>query len=621
MFITQDSIAMSTLLKEYIEKRLKDSKAVSLVECDLLATIDRYHLSGHVKVIYIEESRYEVYLADVNANASPVRIKISSEVIEGNHQLKNVLGGNPETRRQRDSLFSYDPSIDRLLFDDYFKWFDGLESVFNTVDSFLTAAGIQLDDNIIIGKTIYTEKAFLYILEQKTAGVMHSAYNGEELSTLRRIEIDNSVSQAKIGVTFPMNTVLGLMLNRKDIYVPIDDITLDSEFCNGVSWRRLLGGLAEESEKDVAINGMRCRLLRLTPYVDGFGDVFIDVWSPLDRRLRHVLVLGPGYDMKFGCDTISSEQLQFASEVNSRSQLDELPQNEPEASPMNQSEEFFQSQPESDAQSQPEVTLKSQQKEKPQGGHKKKPDSHSKKPDGKKLDKPDSKNYGKYHQEPLLSEDSMVLLDGSEFQWKKINEQIPSMSLKEIDRTFTIIDNVFKTLASSERIVTDTNLWVTEFSTRPREMAFGEIIDHLRRRKDRNKEMVFELISEVYDEIDKLDKRNTAAAHKAKNMILSYQKLDLLETPNLKLKIDAKAYADEPIGHRVLQLYEDGVKFSILTNDTDASIRWRSGLKEKQRDLNRHSLPHMILCRELHTLFRMRGKLIARRRQLDSNKK
>lgn len=612
---------MSTRLKEYIEKRLKDPKAVSSVECDLLATIDRYKIRGSVKILYIDESQYEVYSADVNINSTPVRINISSDITEGNHQLKNVLGVNTESRIQRDSLFSYDPSNGKLLFDDYFKQFCGLESVFNAVDSFLTSAGIRQEDHIIIGETAYTEKTLLYILEQKTAGVIFSAYDGEELSTLRRIEIDNNVSMMKLGLTFPMNTVLGLILNRKDIHVPLDDVTLNSEFCNGVSWRRLLGGLSEKSGKDVVINGLRCRLVRLTPYVDGFGDVFIDLWSPLDRNLRHVLVAGPGYDRKLGNVTASTEPLQGSSEVDLLSQSDELPQNEPEESPMNQPEEFTQSQHESDAQSQPEEILQSQQEEKSQGRQKKKPDSHSKKIEGKKSDKSDSKNYGKYRQEPLLSEDSMVLLDGSEFQWKKINEQIPSMSLKEIDRTFTIIDNVFKTLASSERIVTDTNLWVTEFSTRPREMAFGEIIDHLRRRKDRNKEMVFELISEVYDEIDKLDKRNTAAAHKAKNMILSYQKLDLLETPNLKLKIDPKAYADEPIGHRVLQLYEDGVKFSILTNDTDASIRWRSGLKEKQRDLNRHSLPHMILCRELHTLFRMRGKLIAQRRQLDSNKK
>lgn len=588
-------MAMSTRLKKYIEQRLKDPKAVSSVECDLLATIDKFKISGKVKVIYIDEDRYEIFSAVINTNANPVRISISSDITEGNYQLKNVLESSAEIRRQRDTLFSYEPSNGNLIFDDYFKQYCGLESVIDAVDSFLIDAGIQEDDHIIIGESFFMEKALLYMLEQRSAGVIFSAYNGEELSTLRRIEINSKIALENVGLTFPMNTVLGLIQNRKDIYIPLDESTLDSEFCNGVSWRILLGNLAEESGSDVVINGIRCRQLRLNPYVDGFGDVFIDVWSPLDRRQRHVLVAGIGYDRQFGLEDSTADET-----ISSTETMEKISEEAPESKPQDVS--------------------RSQPKANPRVKQDKKEGSSSQSSEENKPPKSDSKKIGKYCHQPLLSTDTIILLDGTEFFWKKIDDQIPSMSRKELDKTFVTIDKVFKVLASSSRIVTDTNLWVASSPEKPRDMAYEEVIDHIRRRKDRNKDMVFEVISEVYDEINKLDKQNTAAARKAKNFIHAYQRMDLLDTPNLTSVVNLKAYADEPIGNRVLQLYEEGVNFSILTNDTDASIRWRSELKKMKNDLNRPTLPHMILCRELLTLFRMRGKLIAHRKQLESSK-
>ncbi len=595
LLYSRTCIAMSTRLKKYIEQRLKDPKAISSVECDLLTTVDKFKINGKIKVVYIEEDRYEIYSAEINTQVNPVRISISSNIIEGNHQLKNVFESSAESRKQRDSLFSYEPSNGLLIFDEYFKQYCGLESILDAIDSFLTDAEIQKDDHIIIGESFFMEKALLYMMEQRSAGVRFSAYNGEELTTLRRIEINSKVAMEKTGLTFPMNTVLGLIQNRKDIYIPLDESTLDSEFCNGVSWRKLIGNLAEEYGSDVVINGIRCRLLRLNPYVDGFGDVFIDIWSPLDRKQRHVLVAGIGYDRQFGLADSSTEEI-----VSSTETIGKISEEVPE--------------------SKRQVFSRSQPKANPRVKQDKKEDSNSQSSEENKPPKSDSKKIGKYRHQPLLSTDTIILLDGTEFFWKRIDDQIPSMSLKELDKTFVTIDKVFKVLASSSRIVTDTNLWVTSSPEKPREMAYEEVIDHLRRRKDRNKDMVFEVISEVYDEINKLDKLKVAAAHKAKDFIHAYQRMDLLDTPNLTSVVNLKAYADEPIGNRVLQLYEEGVNFSILTNDTDASIRWRSELKRMKNDLNRQTLPNMILCRELLTLFRMRGKIISHRKQMESGK-
>ena len=213
-----------------------------------------------------------------------------------------------------------------------------------------------------------------------------------------------------------------------------------------------------------------------------------------------------------------------------------------------------------------------------------------------------------------------IVFEQKEIPVKRIESDLPLMNEKKIKGYINVIDNVFKRMASCERIITDTNVWVTEIKKHSKQMAYINLLEHLV--KWFKKGTIYEICPAVYDEISKLSDRDEGASKSAKNLILKYQNLDRVDMLNLGLLRDKKAYADEPIGYRVQQLYIEKKKFSILTNDTDALVRWVAGIKEIERNSDGRegsTIPPYILCRDLLRLYSLRGKLIARLNKIKTN--
>ncbi len=182
------------------------------------------------------------------------------------------------------------------------------------------------------------------------------------------------------------------------------------------------------------------------------------------------------------------------------------------------------------------------------------------------------------------------------------------------------VENGFRRIARVERIVTDTNVWITEDSSRRGKMLYDNMLNFVRKFMIKGQN-VYELHREVFDEIVKLANNNKAAAKQAKTYLSSCQEMRLLEIVDLDWNTNYNPYADPVIGERVLKLYKDGISFSIITNDADAKIRWVNALQQLEKHTppeNRRVFPPCILSRDLYSLYLLRGKLILRLKHLEN---
>ena len=91
------------------------------------------------------------------------------------------------------------------------------------------------------------------------------------------------------------------------------------------------------------------------------------------------------------------------------------------------------------------------------------------------------------------------------------------MQITEVESNIKRLNEVFDAIYSCDRIVTDTNLWMTEYPVGSRQMAYLKLIEFITGKFVEGRNQVFEIIPEVYEEINKHDRKGVAASHKAKS--------------------------------------------------------------------------------------------------------
>lgn len=538
---------MNTIFQEYISDKIRNPIHVSIVEKDLVFMADQSNLSGNINMMYIHEDCITAYSCFVNTQTRPSKISIRSVGDETPHDLKRQLKADRRTKAERDSLFALEAGTGRLLFDDYLSSCSSLHALLGYLRDLFAQIDLPQAGTLIVKSPFYQDIPLRYVLESLTSDTIFIDNDSANVSVKGRIDIPPLLLKSSVGVVFPLNTVKGIMLNKNEIYIPLDSQTLDSAFYGRMTWRDLLGELSAPSENDVLVGNVACRLIRLTPYVDGYGNLFITIHSILDRQSITRLADGPG--------------LSHVSAIA----------------------------PKPHKERQPEI-----------------PDTvsaTSEVPPAKKSPVKSSSS----------SNNNSFVFDGVIIAWKNIETNLPKMKKEEIKKHLSMLNKIFEKMTSGERIVTDTNLWISEHPKMPKQMAYRKLIEYMYSLMDANNGQVFELNKNVYDEIAKLADNDVAASKEAKRFLLDYLSLKCVEFPEIELVRKQRAYADEPIGHRINQLYSEKKKFSILTNDTDAMVRWVAGLRNMEKSLEesgRGPFPPYILCRDLQRAFLLRGKLI-----------
>lgn len=585
---------MNADFSKYVHDRLNDSNIVSSVEKQLVSSVDQYDLTDTVKLLYIKKDYLVIYEASVKLESTPKRVTIDRIGEDTPHSLSTLLNADIKIKKERESLFSYSISESTWLYDDYFSKYLNLNSILDELKSLFTSLGICSSDTVLICENEFNGPIVEYILQSIAKKCITIFAPSDDVSINGRIQLNKSILTRNIGVNFPMNTIWGLISNKENIYVPLDESTLSSIFYQNIIWRNLLGSLSDIDKSVVEIAGYHCRLIRLTPYIDCYGNIFISVYSPLNKHCHNLLIGGPGMECLNQSENYPENNVALSKE--------KVPESD-ENKTLNTKEDK--------GYRRSEAKNKHQLNGSKGGSSTKSSENISSSKANSSLHQ--SKNRFDTHKEIIFMEETIKI----GIMESQISQATNVDKLRAMLET---VENVFRRIARVERIVTDTNIWITEDSSRRGKMLYENMLNFVRKFMIKGQN-VYELHREVFDEIVKLANDNKAAAKQAKTYLSSCQEMRLLEIIDLDWNTNYNPYADPVIGERVLKLYKDGISFSIITNDADAKIRWVNALQQLEKHTNpenRRAFPPCILSRDLYSLYLLRGKLILRLKHLEN---
>ena len=178
------------------------------------------------------------------------------------------------------------------------------------------------------------------------------------------------------------------------------------------------------------------------------------------------------------------------------------------------------------------------------------------------------------------------------------DQQIQQLTLEEIEKRYQFLTEMLVNVLDYDVVISDTNIWL--------ELLLGHVSSHsdprvnARLMFERQLEFIsklmkqrggkFMMMGETYEEIDRFaamqDPTNhkeadftdnivclNAAARLAKRLILAQQRENRLRIEGITAESHHAAFADPAIVRRVVELFAEGKKILLLTNDSSVAIR------------------------------------------------
>jgi len=178
------------------------------------------------------------------------------------------------------------------------------------------------------------------------------------------------------------------------------------------------------------------------------------------------------------------------------------------------------------------------------------------------------------------------------------DQQIQQLTLEEIEKRYQFLSEMLVNVLDYDVVISDTNIWL--------ELLIGHVSSHsdprvnARLMFERQLEFIsklmkqrggkFMMMGETYEEIDRFaamqDPTNhkeadftdnivclNAAARLAKRLILAQQRENRLRIEGITAESHHAAFADPAIVRRVVELFAEGKRILLLTNDSSVAIR------------------------------------------------
>lgn len=209
---------MSTRFQEYIENRIVNHKAISVPEKHVLEVIDRFDIGSKAVLIYVDDDKFEIYDVAINGSARPSRFHFDGVGKEIPHRLGELFQNYDERGKQYDCLFVESREDAKIIFDSYFNKFLDIDKLLNEVNNEISNLNLNVDDHIILVNGSNVNRLLRYAFQQKAKRIVCLEPQNEQINIKGRIEIANSLSSNRVNIIAPMNTVLGLMLNKIIFY-------------------------------------------------------------------------------------------------------------------------------------------------------------------------------------------------------------------------------------------------------------------------------------------------------------------------------------------------------------------------------------------------------------------
>ena len=208
----------------------------------------------------------------------------------------------------------------------------------------------------------------------------------------------------------------------------------------------------------------------------------------------------------------------------------------------------------------------------------------------------------------LVIHNIVELVNAPSRQLLLTDQQIQQLSAEEAARRFRWIEGTLALVLDYDIVISDTNIWLelltghTSSHSDPRfncrlqyERQLEFISKHTRHRSRR-----FMMMSETYEEIDRFasqmepqshsdsdfsddDVCRNIAARLAKRLILSQQRENRLRIEGIGAESHHSAFADPAIIRRCVELFAQGRRVLLLTNDASVAIRSMGMCDDLQR--------------------------------------
>lgn len=554
---------MNAHYKNYLSAKLRDTRHQSAVVRRAMAAMDSMPNIDDFTVVDVQGSPLGDVVSATQFNAIDTkqgrRLSFAGfgpdcEVAASLAYIHEAMDVN---QRQWAKLFLVDEATGKISFDSY------NEQYLEPHDIMVKCGEVAAQLNLAPGKCLVVDgwvgqcRPLLRELQARFEAVI-IVDTDPDIELRRRVNLPKTTRDLRLGLNVDMS--LGsLMQPTQFIAVPLVDATLDSNLLAGVSWRNLLDGV--EPMGSIASTPMKYVNLRVE--IDIFGNAFLEVRDLGSKKPKIVHAVAP-----FG--TVSPEAAPRVPKSVTRPANTVAPPKHLErgSTPVRH-----------DAPQRPASGVRSQ---------------------------------------PL---DTFYILHPDfgtiEFPIAKMRKRFNAMSIDEMRDWDAKITTIYSRIFESQKIVTDTNFWVSEDENEPGRMEMFDIIESMVEQMRKRGGVIFEFPNYVYEEIRKLSE-TIGAAKQAKDYFARVLfNMRLLSIPGITGEQLRSSYADPQIFDFIAErAIAKGERLTVITNDADAMNRFHANKVNHADDTAGFPEPLFLISRDFKTLMDFRRRLRRRMRQL-----
>ena len=542
----------------YLEKKFADTRVKAEIENRAVWAADNVADADHVLLLEIGKDAMCCCRCIIDRTVTPPRVCVDKVVENVAHGLASVFTCERVERYEAEwnKLYTIDES-GRVVYDDFNDRFIEPEGLNASVDVALAGLDAMECAVAVVCGEYSTLRPLLYALQRRIGTVRRLDERAAlAVNTNKRISFPVEIGKIAFGLNREGITAETIITGKCDpIVVPVDEITLGSTFCSDKKW----GDILPNRDADADFGGISAKIVTLGVVIDVFRNIFLNVFTTGRPSLRIVPLSLP-----FG----GFEQVN--RNVSTPKPRPTSPQ---KTSPVRHKTQIM-------------------------------------------------VDDGRQHEEdPQSNFTGTFAFEEVEFPVNDIRRNISTMKRGEALSWLDKIRVVFDRLMSGEIFLCDTNFWVQENPRHKGEMYYGWMIkDLVGKFKKLEHRPYFEITNDVWDEIERHAGNKIAAADAAKTFITDYVAgMKAVVTPDIRPEMKRSAYADPTLMNRIRELYGEGRRITVITNDRGAIYRW---IQDVENNLTPGlPVPAYIRNINLERLYRLRRDLMKRIEELKEHAK
>lgn len=270
---------MNNSYKKYIENRLKVGSKVSSQHLCAITAVDYYGASKDFYLLQFYETECLLLKCATNDSNQAKRIGIVS-CSKFQHGLNEVYKSNINKELIDKYEEAYFMRTDGVY--QYDSFYNKLSPALNEYKSRIAASlnEIQLENNMsvyVCYNKYYSTKAVVYALQEKVARVILMQEVKENLDIIESKRVLHLQDFSKMYLNAVPVMSVADCFSPQTMYIPVSELTLDSEFCNGKKWRDLIANT--ETSDCCIINGVQCKCVTIKMKIDIFNNIFCTTQS------------------------------------------------------------------------------------------------------------------------------------------------------------------------------------------------------------------------------------------------------------------------------------------------------------------------------------------------------